>query len=144
MTAPTHPLASLSEDEIVASARLARANHDAGAKLRFKGISLHEPSKKEFEQYRSQKEGGTYLPPRKAWVNYYLIGTPSFYEVIVNLTAETTEKIVEVPTGLHGPGDDAEILAVEKLALEDPRTQDEIAKLKLPPGAVVVCDPWIW
>ncbi|KAH8204600.1 hypothetical protein TruAng_001229 [Truncatella angustata] len=138
-----HPLSSLSEAEILLSAKLIRSCHDAGTKLRFKGIMLHEPSRKEMQQYRTQTDGGSYAPPRKAWVNYYLAGTPSFFEVVVNLTTESIERSTEVPAQFHGPIDEDEIVTVEKVALEDPRTKAEIEKLKLPEGAIVVCDPWI-
>jgi primary-amine oxidase len=142
MASTKHPLSSLSEDEIILAAKLVRGCHDAGTKLLFKGIMLHEPSRKEMQQYRAG--GGGYMPARKAWVNYYLTGTATFFEVVVNLTAESVERRSEVPAQFHGPIDEAEIIAVEKIAVEDPRTQAEIEKLKLPEGAVVVCDPWIW
>lgn len=139
-----HPLSPLSVAEITLAAQLARRGHDAGTKLRFKAIVLHEPSRKEMRQYRADRPAGIYSPPRKAWVNYYLTGTPSFFELIVNLTTKTIERKTQVPAEFHGPGDDAEVVAVEKIALADPRTKAEIEKLKLPKGAVVVCDPWIW
>jgi primary-amine oxidase len=144
MAESNYPLSSLSADEISLAAKLIRGCHDAGTKLNFKGITLHEPSKKEMEQYRQNGSAGTYLPSRKSWINYYLTGTSSFFKAIVNLTTKTVESRDEVPAGFHGPADGAEILMVEKVALEDPRTKAEIEKLKLPSGAVVVCDPWIW
>lgn len=144
MTSSTHPLASLSEEEFKLSAKLARGCHDAGAKLRFKGIMLHEPSRKEMQQYRVEKEKGSYFPPRKAWVNYYIAGTASFFELIVDLTKESVERKSEVPAQFHGPIDEDEYFNVERVALEDSRTKAEIEKLELPEGTVVVCDPWIW
>lgn len=45
---------------------------------------------------------------------------------------------------MHAPGDGEEIFAMEKIALEDAGVQAEIAKLKLPEGAKVVVDPWIY
>lgn len=45
---------------------------------------------------------------------------------------------------MHAPGDGEEIIKIEKIMLEDPGVQAEIAKLKLPEGAVVVSDPWIY
>lgn len=45
---------------------------------------------------------------------------------------------------VHAPGDGEEIIKIEKVMLEDPGVQAEIAKLKLPEGAVVVSDPWIY
>ena len=35
-------------------------------------------------------------------------------------------------------------MAVERIALEDEAVKAEIAKLKLPEGAVVISDPWIY
>lgn len=45
---------------------------------------------------------------------------------------------------MHAPVDGSEIVALERVALEDAGVQAEIAKMKLPEGAVVVCDPWIY
>lgn len=139
-----HPLTALSEDEIVAAAGLVRYCYAPGTKLRFKGITLHEPSKEELKAFDSATEPWMHTPDRKAWVNYYLVGTASFYEAILNLSNKKVERQIEVPTGFHGPCDDDEILTAEKLTLEDSMVQAEIAKLQLPDGAVVVCDPWIW
>jgi primary-amine oxidase len=144
MSSIPHPLSALSAAEITLAARIVRTDYDAGTKLRFKAITLHEPSRKEVQQYRSSTSSGSYCPDRKAWVNYYLTGTASFFELIVNLSTESIERKSQVPAEFHGPVDDAEIVLVEKIALEDPRTKAEIEKLKLPEGAVVVCDPWIW
>lgn len=135
-----HPFTSLNEEEIRTASRNIRSTFDAGTKLRFKGISLLEPTKLEIKKF----DAGTFVPDRKAWVNYYLIGTPFFFEVVVNITTQIIESSTEVPVGFHGPCDDDEIMEVEKLTMADPTVQAEIAKLQLPPGAVVVCDPWIW
>lgn len=137
-----HPLTALSEEEIRQAASLIRRSHEAGTKLRFKGISLLEPRKNEFCEYL--KAPADYLPARKAWVNYYLVGTPKLFEVVADLTADSIETHTEVSADFHGQVDDEEVLEVERLTLEDPRVQAEIEKLKLPTGAVVVCDPWIW
>lgn len=45
---------------------------------------------------------------------------------------------------MHAPGDGEEIEAMERIALEDEGVQAELAKLKLPKGAKVVVDPWIY
>lgn len=45
---------------------------------------------------------------------------------------------------VHGPGDWDEILAIEKVALEDDKVKTEIAKLGLPEGTAIVSDPWIY
>jgi primary-amine oxidase len=40
--------------------------------------------------------------------------------------------------------DSEEILALEQVAVSDPKVQAELAKLQLPEGSKVVCDPWIY
>lgn len=45
---------------------------------------------------------------------------------------------------IHGAGDGEEIIAIETIAMEDERVKFEIAKLELPEGTVIVCDPWIY
>jgi primary-amine oxidase len=45
---------------------------------------------------------------------------------------------------VHGAGDGEEILAIENIALEDAAVKAEVAKLQLPEGTVVCCDPWIY
>lgn len=44
----------------------------------------------------------------------------------------------------HSSADGAEILDIERIALEDEGVKEAIAKLKLPEGTVVVVDPWIY
>lgn len=40
--------------------------------------------------------------------------------------------------------DAEEILAAEQIAITDERVLAEIAKLKLPEGTKILCDPWIY
>ena len=63
---------------------------------------------------------------------------------MVNLTQRKVESHQRLGPNIHSPADAEEIIAVERAALEDPRVKAEIAKLKLPEGSVVVCDPWIY
>lgn len=51
---------------------------------------------------------------------------------------------VRLGPNIHGPGDAQEIIAVEKIALEDEAVKAEIAKLQLPDGTAVISDPWIY
>ena len=44
----------------------------------------------------------------------------------------------------HAPMDAEEILEAEQLAVEHEGVQAEIAKLKLPEGTKILCDPWIY
>jgi len=140
MAIAQHPLSALNADEILLCSKLIRANVERPHSLRFKGITLQEPGKEDVGLF----EQSGVMPPRRAWINYYIAGTRFFYEAIANLGERRVESNVMVPAGLHGPTDDNEILQVENLTLADARVQEEIRKLELPPGAVVVCDPWIW
>ena len=54
------------------------------------------------------------------------------------------ERNVRLGPNQHGNGDYAEILMVEKKALEDEGVRAEVAKLQLPEGTVVCADPWIY
>lgn len=63
---------------------------------------------------------------------------------MVNLTQQRVESHVRLGPNVHAPTDAGEILAVEKVALEDDGVKAEIAKLRLPEGTVVLTDPWIY
>jgi primary-amine oxidase len=63
---------------------------------------------------------------------------------VVNIGSGRVEKNVLLGPFVHANGDGEEIVAIEKAALADPRVQAEIAKMELPEGTVVVCDPWIY
>lgn len=60
------------------------------------------------------------------------------------MTSNKVESNVRLGPFIHAPGDGEEIIAIEKAMLEDEGVKAEIAKLKLPEGAVVVSDPWIY
>lgn len=45
---------------------------------------------------------------------------------------------------MHASFDGPVIMEVERIALEDEGVKAEIAKLELPEGSVIVCDPWIY
>lgn len=62
----------------------------------------------------------------------------------MNLTKQKVESNVKLGPNTHGPGDWEEILAVEKVALEDESVKAEITKLGLPEGTAIVSDPWIY
>ena len=66
------------------------------------------------------------------------------HEAIVNLSHNNVESNVRLGPNVHGPGDAEEIMLVEKLALEDEDLKAEIAKLQLPEGTALICDPWIY
>jgi hypothetical protein len=51
---------------------------------------------------------------------------------------------VRLGANIHAPGDVAEIIAMEKIALEDEKVKEAIKKLELPEGSVIISDPWIY
>ena len=67
-----------------------------------------------------------------------------FHEAIVNLSKQVVESNVRLGPNNHAPLDAEEILEFERLSIEDESVQAELAKLKLPEGTKVVCDPWIY
>lgn len=67
-----------------------------------------------------------------------------FHEATVNLSAEKVERNVRLGANVHSSLDGEEIITVEQDALNNPDVQAELAKLKLPEGATVVVDPWIY
>jgi primary-amine oxidase len=54
------------------------------------------------------------------------------------------ESNVRLGPCVHSNADGAEIIEVERIALEDRAVQAEIAKLQLPEGTVLISDPWIY
>lgn len=63
---------------------------------------------------------------------------------MVNLTTGKVESNKRLGPFVHANGDGEEIIAIEKIVLEHPEVQAEIAKLQLPEGSVVISDPWIY
>lgn len=64
------------------------------------------------------------------------------HEAIVNLTKQRVESNVRLGPYVHGAADAAELLAVEKVALQDEGVRSALAKLRLPEGTPIVSDPW--
>lgn len=62
----------------------------------------------------------------------------------MNLTQQRVESNIRLGPNVHAPADGQEILAVEKVALEDEGVKAEIAKLQLPEGTAILTDPWIY
>ncbi|KAI9850394.1 MAG: hypothetical protein M1838_005727 [Thelocarpon superellum] len=141
-----HPLAPLTASEIIASALLIRQTYPPEVALRFKSITLLEPAKEQILPYvEATLRSESPLPiARRAFVAYYLLNTDKFHEAHINLSSGTIESTVRLGPNQHGACDGAEILDMERIALQDDGVQAEIAKLKLPAGTVVISDPWIY
>ncbi|CAF9907186.1 hypothetical protein IMSHALPRED_005464 [Imshaugia aleurites] len=142
----THPLCPITAAEIKQSVDLIRSLYPAKTDFVFKAITLEEPQKAQLVPYLDAEHSGRKLPhiDRKTFVCYYLRNTDKFHEAIVNLFQQRVESNVRLGPNIHGPGDWEEILLVEKIALEDEGVKAEIAKLDLPQGTAVLCDPWIY
>lgn len=141
-----HAFAPLSKDEIATASALIRSQWPEGTDLQFKAVTLQEPAKAEAVPYLAAQRSGQSSKSidRRAFINYYIRKTNKFHEATANLTTQTVERNVRLGANVHAPGDGEEILAIEKLAVEDAAVQEEIKKLQLSEGSVIVCDPWIY
>jgi primary-amine oxidase len=63
---------------------------------------------------------------------------------VYNLTQKKVEHHFLLGPNKHGNGDAEEIIRLEKMVLEFEDVKKEIAKLQLPEGTVLICDPWIY
>lgn len=142
----THPFAPLTGDEIKNASRLIKSQWPENIDIQFKAVTLEEPAKAEAVPYLEAEFRGDALPTidRRVFVSYYIRKTNKFHEAIVNLSTQHVESNARLGKNVHSPGDGEEIVAIEKIALEDEGVQQEIAKLQLPEGSVVVIDPWIY
>jgi primary-amine oxidase len=165
-----HPIAPLTASEIIESSRLIREAWPSHTNLHFKVVTLQEPSKVELLPFLAAEHQGRRLRPieRRSLVVYYIRNTVSeiadrwdergvslrpklilnakdkLHEAIVNLTRGRVERNVRLGPNIHSNADGDEIVLVENVALEDEGVKAEIAKLKLPEGTVLICDPWIY
>ena len=60
------------------------------------------------------------------------------------MSSGKVESNLRLGPNIHSNADGGEIIAVEKIALEDEGVRAEIAKLQLPEGTVIISDPWIY
>lgn len=145
-TSHIHPYAPLSAEEITHASSLLTAQWPEGTDIHYKLVTLAEPPKIEALPYLDAEASKKPLPlvDRKAFISYYLRRTNKLHEAVVNLTTSRTESNVRLGENVHGSGDAEEIIAMERIALEDEAVKREVERLRLPEGAVVVCDPWIY
>ncbi|OQO01168.1 hypothetical protein B0A48_13411 [Cryoendolithus antarcticus] len=142
----SHPFAPVSSAEIKETASHIKAQWPINTNLHFKTITLFEPAKAEAVPFLEAEAAGHSLPhiDRRVFVTYYLRRTNQFHEAVVNLTQQVVEYNVRLGANMHAPGDGDEIFEIERVCLEDPGVQAEIAKLQLPEGSKIVIDPWIY
>ncbi|KAI5459688.1 copper amine oxidase [Mariannaea sp. PMI_226] len=142
-----HPFADLTAEEIKRSRDVVQSLHPR-VLLSFKAITLEEPDKGRMVGYleATHRAGSNSItpPPRVAYCAYYLRGTDDFRTARVDLGSNSVVHKEQVPAGLHGNADFAEVAEVEELVMQDKRVQEEIAKLKLPDHLEVIPEPWIF
>ena len=145
-SARLHPYAPLSAEEITYASSLLKKEWQEGTDIQFKSVTLAEPPKEKVLSYLEAESKNASLPPiaRQSFISYYLRGTNKAHEAVVDLSEGKVERNVRLGKNEHGSGDAEEIMLMEKIALEDEGVKKELEKLKLPEGAVVVCDPWIY
>lgn len=97
---PLHPLAPLSENEIISAAATIKASWPAHTDLHFKVVTLHEPPKAEVVPYLNAEHTGKPLPPvsRQAFLNYYIRNTVSLPSPMIPTFANLLS-VEQVPRG---------------------------------------------
>ncbi|KAK5046204.1 hypothetical protein LTR84_008661 [Exophiala bonariae] len=141
-----HPLGPLAEFEFAQTAAILQPSWPEGTSLHFKSMVLLEPPKVELIAYLDAERNGQRPVPlaRRAYVAYYIRNTDKLHEAHVNLTEAKVDRNVRMEPQCHAPNDPEETFAIEAAVVEHPKVQAELAKLHLPPGTRVVCDPWIY
>ncbi|OQE24720.1 hypothetical protein PENSTE_c007G01158 [Penicillium steckii] len=144
----THPFDSLTPTEIAKTAAVVK-HEFRGQTLNFRFITLKEPTKAEMVPFLHAEHLGQVpvsRPSRSSRVQVVAekpSGPNELIELLVNIDTNTvTEKMPLV--GRHSYIDSNYMQAVEKACRADPRIDDEIKKLKLPPGATVVIEAWAY
>lgn len=161
-----HPIGPLIAEEITRSSSLIKSSWPAQTGIQFKTITLLEPEKALLLPYLLAERKGEKPTAiqRKSFVTYVIKNTvrsslldrsrthegpakiiriqDKAHEAVVNLSTGKVESNVPLGPNVHTSLDGDEIMLVEKIALEDEGVKAEIAKLQLPAGTVIVCDPW--
>ncbi|KAH8157247.1 hypothetical protein CIB48_g11006 [Xylaria polymorpha] len=139
--ASPHPLDPLTVGEVqTVSSILQKHLGCATSEIKFKVIDLAEPPKAITLQHLYHNGSA---PDRKARVYYHLNKTQDLLIAIINVTTNRVEKQYAAPDS-QGPVDWDEFELVNKACNDHPAVQAEIAKLKLPPNARVLNDPWAY
>ncbi|EGE82555.1 primary-amine oxidase [Blastomyces dermatitidis ATCC 18188] len=142
----THPFDPIRLDEVSLAARVLQASFP-GVSLRFKVIDVQEPIKRDVVPYLEAERLGTPLPAKPARIIqslFHRLDTKAFLKALVNLSTKAVITVKELPKDVQGPADVDEIIEIEQLCLKHPAVLAEIEKLKLPPGVIVLNDPWIY
>ncbi|KAE8370320.1 copper amine oxidase [Aspergillus caelatus] len=137
-----HPLDPLSPAELRKASQTLRAYH-APTAVRFKVIDLLEPPKASQLAYLQDQTVRVQPLPRKAYTYYHKHGSTTLRKAKINLSKGVVEVDEEYPE-IQGPADMDEIDRIIQTCAEHPAVQAEVEKLKLPKGATIINDPWLY
>ncbi|RAH50506.1 copper amine oxidase [Aspergillus brunneoviolaceus CBS 621.78] len=141
-----HPFDPINPAEIVLATKLVEAAFP-GVKLRYKKIDIQEPIKSEVVPYIEAERLGKPLPPkptRLLQVLFHRLDTGAFLKALLNAGTRSIVFAKELPKDVQAPVDADELEEIERLCLNHPAVQAEVAKLQLPAGVTVCNDPWIY
>lgn len=136
--AERHPFLSLQPDEIQATNEAIQAKHP-GKALLFRSIGIKEPPRAQCVDFLRGKGPA---PPRRSYVSYQVKGGPTVFEDILELASGETVKSRNLGVSTHPPATNMDMHRLEDIVMSDERVQAEIARLRLPEGAVVQPEPW--
>jgi primary-amine oxidase len=81
-------------------------------------------------------------PPRVIYTNFYFNNSPNFHEALVDITIGKLLWQRNLGRNIHAPSTPEEIERMHEVAMRSDLVQREIARLRLPEGSEVVCEPW--
>ncbi|RLV95770.1 hypothetical protein JA1_000824 [Spathaspora sp. JA1] len=140
-----HPFESVKDYEVRLASKLVKDAYPAAANVHFVQIDRLDPPKKDMKKYIQAEREGLPVPaiPRILYC-YYYTNTLDFNKALVNVTVGHIITKVQLPKGVVGPLLPEDMMEWEEHCNNHPKVQEEIAKLKLPPGYTVRNDPWIY
>ncbi|RTE84175.1 hypothetical protein BHE90_001241 [Fusarium euwallaceae] len=134
-----HPLDPLTVEEVQTASQIVHKQIGcADNEIRFKLIDLAEPPK-DTTLLHLHHNGPA--PDRRARVYYHLKTGQALLIAIVNLATKRVDKLYDAPNS-QGPVDWHEYELINRACNSHPEVLAEVAKLKLPPNARLVNDPW--
>ncbi|GME66697.1 unnamed protein product [[Candida] boidinii] len=136
---PVHPLDPLSVEEISAITAVVK-NHFAGRQISFNTVTLREPTKKAYLEWKEQ--GGAF-PPRNAYYVILEAGVPGVKEGIVSVNhlsvieVKSLEQVQPILTV-------EDLISTEDIIRKDPRVIEQCVISGIPANEMhkVYCDPW--
>lgn len=135
----THPLDPITPAEITKAADILRRDFRT-QDVKFKIIDLLEAPKSSVLAWIN---GHVKSVDRRARIYYHLGRSPVLGKAHVNITKGEVEATQDLPD-IQGPVDWDEWNKVHEACKVHPKVLEEVAKLKLPPGATFVNDPWAY